>query len=308
MKLATRINSFLDKNTTVLAALDRMGKIDGLTHVELNYPEHLIGCNLGELKKALHRNNLAVNGLALRFCERFINGELGHADPALAQEANELCFQAVDITKELGGSQITIWLAYDGFDYPFQLDYARAWKQVVNAVRDIADRDPAVNISIECKPYDPRVFSLVGDIGTTLLLIGDVDRPNVGVTLDYCHMRMKHENPAYSLVLAAEKKRLFGVHLNDGYGYRDDGLMVGTVSFLQTLEFLYYLKKHRYDGVIYFDTFPVREGAEAECETNIQLLQRMMRLLDRVGMDTIEVIVSQNDAVAAQQILLKCLA
>ena len=60
--------------------------------------------------------------------------------------------------------------------------------------------------------------------------------------------------------------------------------------------------------MIYFDTFPVREGAEAECETNIQLLQRMMRLLDRVGMDTIEVIVSQNDAVAAQQILLKCLA
>jgi xylose isomerase len=308
MKLATRINSFFRTSASLIDILDQLGQIAGLTHVDLNYPEHFTGYDLEDIKEALQRNNLKVNGLAVRFRDPFINGELGNADPKVAQEAKELCFQAVDITKELGGSQITIWPGYDGFDYPFQLDYAKAWKQIVSALQEIADYDPAINISIEYKPYDPRTFALIGDIGTTLLLVSDVNRPNVGVTLDYCHMKMKHENPAYSLVLAAERNLLLGVHLNDGYGVTDDGLMIGTVGLTQTLEFLYYVKKYRYDSVIYFDTFPTREEAAAECETNIKLLNRFMSLIERVGMDTIEAIVSQNDAIAAQEVLLKCLA
>lgn len=308
MKLATRINSFFRNTSSLIDVLDQLGKIEGLTHVDLNYPEHFNGLALAEIKEALNRNNLKVNGLAVRFRERFINGELGNTDREIAAEAKELCFQAVDITKKLGGSQVTIWLGYDGFDYPFQLDYAKAWKQVVAAVQEVADYDPSINISIEYKPYDPRTFALVGDIGTTLLLVHDVNRPNVGITLDYCHMKMKHENPAYSLVLAAERNLLMGVHLNDGYGQTDDGLMVGTVGLMQTLEFLYYVKKYRYAGVIYFDTFPVREEAVAECETNIKLLRRFLSLIDKVGMDTIDAIISKNDAIAAQEILLKCLA
>ncbi|NMB01320.1 MAG: sugar phosphate isomerase/epimerase [Firmicutes bacterium] len=308
MKLATRINSFFTDGRTLIDVLDRLGAIEGLTHVDLNYPEHFIGQDLEEVKKALQRNNLKVNGLALRFRDQFKNGELGNSDAKIAAEAKQLCFEAVDLTKELGGSQITIWLGYDGFDYPFQLDYAKAWNQVVEAIKEIADHDPSIMVSIEYKPYEPRTFALVGDIGTTLLLIHDVNRPNVGLTLDYCHMKMKHENPAYSLVLAAEKNLLFGVHLNDGYGVTDDGLMVGSVGFIQTLEFLYYVKKYRYDGTIYFDTFPVREEAVAECTTNIKLLNRFMSLIDKVGMDTIDAIVSKNDAIAAQEILLKCLA
>ena len=138
--------------------MDQLGKIEGLTHVDLNYPEHFNGLALAEIKEALNRNNLKVNGLAVRFRERFINGELGNTDREIAAEAKELCFQAVDITKKLGGSQVTIWLGYDGFDYPFQLDYAKAWKQVVAAVQEVADYDPSINISIEYKPYDPRTL------------------------------------------------------------------------------------------------------------------------------------------------------
>ena len=91
-----------------------------------------------------------------------------------------------------------------------------------------------------------------------------------------------------------------GVHLNDGYGQTDDGLMVGTVGLMQTLEFLYYVKKYRYAGVIYFDTFPVREEAVAECETNIKLLRRFLSLIDKVDMDTIDAIISKNDAIATR--------
>ena len=76
MKLATRINSFFRNTSSLIDVLDQLGKIEGLTHVDLNYPEHFNGLALAEIKEALNRNNLKVNGLAVRFRERFINGEL----------------------------------------------------------------------------------------------------------------------------------------------------------------------------------------------------------------------------------------
>ena len=34
-------------------------------------------------------------------------------------------------------------------------------------------------------------------MGVTGMMLNDIDRDNIGVTLDYCHMLMKHENPAF---------------------------------------------------------------------------------------------------------------
>ena len=54
------------------------------------------------------------------------------------------------------------------------------------------------------------------------------------------------------LRLSARHSRLLGVHLNDGYGKRDDGLMVGSVHPLQTIELLYVLERIGYDGAHLF--------------------------------------------------------
>jgi hypothetical protein len=37
-------------------------------------------------------------------------------------------------------------------------------------------------------------------------------------------------------MLAARSSRILGVHLNDGYGKRDDGLIAGSVHPVQTVE------------------------------------------------------------------------
>ena len=67
------------------------------------------------------------------------------------------------------------------------------------------------------------------DVATTLLAIREIDRPNLGVTLDFAHVLYADEMPAYAAALVARHSRLLGVHLNDGYGKRDDGLMVASV-------------------------------------------------------------------------------
>ncbi len=79
--------------------------------------------------------------------------------------------------------------------------------------------------------------------GDELLAIREIDRPNLGVTLDFAHVLFADEMPAFAAALVARHSRLLGVHLNDGYGKRDDGLMVGAVHPIQTVELLYVLDR-----------------------------------------------------------------
>ena len=80
-----------------------------------------------------------------------------------------------------------------------------------DAFRRIADAAaPDIKISIEYKPFQPRSFSLVPNMATAMLLVEDIGRQNVGLTLDFCHMLMAGENPAAALALTASRGRLWG--------------------------------------------------------------------------------------------------
>jgi xylose isomerase len=83
--------------------------------------------------------------------------------------------------------------------------------------------------------------------------------------------------------------------------------MVGTVSLMQTLEFIYYLKKYNYEGAIYFDTFPIREEPLAEIRQNVKSINKINSLIDNLGMNNIQEIISRNDAIAANELFLDCL-
>ncbi|MEH7495258.1 sugar phosphate isomerase/epimerase family protein [Neobacillus niacini] len=308
MKLATRINSVLPTvNGDILQAIDLVSKVDGITSVDLNFPEHFEQYTVSEVSYKLKDTGLEVNGLALRFRKHFINGELGNSNIEIAEDALKLCYEAVDACRELNGKVITLWLGYEGFDYPFQIDYPKVWNQVKKFIRKIADYAPDLKISIEYKPYQERSYAFIDSIGSTMLMVSEINRENVGVTVDYCHMLMKRENPAYGLSIATERNKLFGVHINDGYGQHDDGLMVGTVSFMQTLEFMYYLKKGNYESAIYFDTFPVREEPLAEIQQNVEMIQEINKMIDTVGMSHIENVISKNSAIEARQLFMKFL-
>jgi xylose isomerase len=308
MRLATRINSILPTvDGDIKKALEEVSKVEGITCVDLNYPEHFSKYSVSEINSTLKAINLEVNGLALRFRNHFINGELGNNNRMIAEDAFNLCKEAADACRDLGGKVITLWLGFDGFDYPFQIDYQKAWSQVKEYVIALADYAPDLQISIEYKPYQERSYALIDSIGLTLLMVSEVNRKNVGVTVDYCHMLMKRENPAYGLSLAADKGKLFGVHINDGYGTHDDGLMVGMVSMLQTLEFMYYLKKYNYQGAIYFDTFPIREEPLSEIKQNVKVINKINNLVEELGLKNIEEIISKNDAIAVNELFYQCL-
>ena len=86
--------------------------------------------------------------------------------------------------------------------------------------------------------------------------------------------------PAFAANLINRKSKLLGVHLNDGYGKWDNGLMVGSVHPIQTLELLVELLECNYEGAIYFDTFPDHSGLDPieESKENIALTKKLIKI------------------------------
>ncbi|MDY4042124.1 MAG: TIM barrel protein [Collinsella sp.] len=189
MKTATRINSFFRTGDRDLGKVLEQFERTELTHVDLNFPEHTKGIPAADMKSLLASHGLELNGVALRFRGEFINGELGNADPTIASKALKLCREACDYCREVGGDTVTIWLGFDGFDYSFQIDYDRVFQQLVSQFRAVCDGAPDLRISIEYKPFEERSYAFIDSMGLTSMILAAVDRPNLGVTLDYWRLR-----------------------------------------------------------------------------------------------------------------------
>lgn len=305
MKFSGRMNSFIQQGSTLFETIDRYKSMKGITHLEFNYPEHVEGYDMDELLR--HINGMKVNGVATRFKAHFVAGEFTNPDESTSRDAVQLCKNAADACRKLGGEVLTVWLGYDGFDYAFQMDYEKKWNLIIKAFQEVADYASDLKVSIEYKPFEPRAFSMLDGIGLTMMAIQEINRPNVGVTLDFCHMLMKHENPAYSLALAAKSGKLFGLHMNDGYRVMDNGLIFGSISLAQALEFVYYLKKYKYDGVMFFDSFPFRENAGEEVAANMEAFGKLSNAIDAIGVEAIERVIHKQDGVSAQRLVLSLL-
>lgn len=285
----------------------RAAKVEGLTDLDLNFPDHLVE-KPRVMARKLEDLGLAINGFAMRYYTNpaFKLGAFTHPDRQVRQEAIDLTKAGIDAAREAGSNLMTLWLGQDGFDYAFQADYQRLWDYEIDGIREVCQHDPECLISIEYKPNEPRSYSLMPDCATTLLAIRDVGAANLGVTLDFAHVLYADEQPAFAAALIARHSRLLGVHLNDGYAKRDDGLMVGAVHTVQTIELLRQIRKDGYEGAIYFDTFPDMTGLDPvqECDVNIRTVKRMLEVVDRLEQDNrLHDAMERQDAVSAQAIL-----
>ncbi len=314
---ATRLNGFKANaakvwpgrnRITSLDLLERAATVEGLSAVDFNFPDHLEDTNPREVKQKLQDLGLSLNGFAMRYYSEpgFKMGALTNADPVWRNKAIDITKRGIDALAEAGGNLMTLWLGQDGFDYSFESDYLRLWDQTAEALTQLAAHNPAVDLSIEYKPNEPRAFSLLPDVGTTLLMVLEVGAKNMGMTLDFAHMLYADEMPAYAASLVSRKSRLLGIHLNDAYAKRDDGLMAGTVHLVQTLELLYVLDRIGYGNAIYFDTFPDAVGLDPvdECGANISAVEGMFRMVDKLrGHPKLEAAIARQDVVASQRIL-----
>jgi xylose isomerase len=283
--------------------------VKGLTALDLNYPDHVSPDTLRALRDA----GLGLNGFAMRYYgdPAYKLGSFTNPDPSVRRKSIDHTKRGVDSLAEAGGKLMTLWMGQDGFDYSFQVDYRKLWDLTLDAVREVADHVPGIDVSIEYKPNEPRSFSLMPDLGTTLLALAELKRPNLGVTLDFCHVLYADEMPAYAASLVNRCSRLLGVHLNDSYNKRDDGLMVASVHPVQTLELLVELERIGYGGVIYFDTFPDISGIDPvrESARNVETVDRLRAIARQlIGSPSLAEAVEKQDPISSLSIVQSALA
>ena len=313
---AARLNAFKigsetywpRKNSITTADLLVRAATAGVNAADLNYPDHFVDDSPADLLKALTDSGMILNGIAMRYYTKpgYKLGAFTHPNAAVRRAAIDETKRGLDVLAEMGGNLMTLWMGQDGFDYSFQMDYKRAWGDTIDAMIEVADHNPAIDIALEYKPNEPRAFALMPDAATTLLAIKEIGRDNTGVTLDFAHVLYADEMPAFAAALIARHSRILGVHLNDGYGKWDNGLMVGAVHPIQTIELLVELERSGYKGAIYFDTFPDHSGLDpvSEAQTNIEVLQRLrataVRLIDNGELQSA---IARQDAPTAMRIV-----
>ncbi len=280
----------------------------GINAADLNYPDHFEGLQVRDIGEGLADLGMHLNGLATRYYSNPIyqQGAFAHPDAAVRQSAIDLTLRGIDATAELGCDLMTLWMGQDGFDYSFQADYGRLWDHMLEGLRTVIAHNPDVKIALEYKPNEPRAFALMPDVATTLLAVKELDAPNTGVTIDFAHVLYADEMPAHAIALIDRHSQLLGVQMNDGYGKRDDGLMVGSVHPIQTIELLVSLIRVSYDRAIYFDTFPDFSGLDPveESRVNINVMERMWEIAgDLAGDEALTAAIEAQDAPASQRIV-----
>lgn len=321
-RFATRINSFasdasgywpdLSGKPGLEQMIRRAATVAGLTELDLNYPDH-IGEDPAATGNMVRDCGLRVSGLAMRYYTNpaFKRGAFTNPDPAVRREAIDLTKRGIDAARAMGAPMMTLWLGQDGWDYAFQCDYPALWADEISGIAEVAAHNPDCLISIEYKPNEPRSYAVLPDAATTLLAIAEVGLPNLGVTIDFAHSLYADEQPAFAAALIQSRSRLLGLHLNDGYAKRDDGLMVGAVHEQATLELLRAVHRGGFDGPIYFDTFPDASGLDpvAECAANIRTVRRMLDAIIRMeGDNRLAQAQGRQDPVEAQEIARMALA
>ncbi len=261
-----------------------------------------------KLRTLVNETGLKVASVAVDLWSDKIykNGALASTDVEIRKKAIDTSKAVIDFAKTVQCKTFTIWAAQEGFDYMFATDYIHYRELFADAVRELCEYASDVDVTIEYKAKEPRVHSLMGTVGSTLLMLEKNGMDNAGVALDFGHAALGYEVPAEAVAMCRMYgNRLKHIHINDNYGLWDDDMIVGSVHTISFLEFFFWLRKTGYQGYMTIDQFPYREDGRDAVAESAEWLDYLESLIDRADMDEIEKVVHSGDAVQASRLMRK---
>jgi len=294
-------------NFSITELISRCASIELLGGVDLVLtPE--VASNIDRIGDLLKENNLKAVSIAVdHFTQaKWRQGSFSSIDNKIREAAIAATCEAMDVAKKLDCDLVTIWPGQDGYDYLFQADYTQERSWFAQGVKQACQHNSKIRVSLEYKIKEPRTHCYVNTIGTTLLMINEIDENNCGVALDYGHSMLGYENPAESVALLKKYgDKLFHVHINDNYRYWDDDMIVGSVHLIEYLEFFYWLKRTEYSGWLTIDQFPYREDGRDAVSESANWLEYLEKMIDIADMDEIAEVLKQKNAIAASRLMRK---
>jgi len=270
---------------TIPEMFERVASIEKITGVELVSNWQVTPENAPEIKKLCDDHNLeVVSILPDHFSQKkWGKGAFTSTDKNIRADAVQVTKTLMDVAADMNCKKLTIWNGQDGYDYPFTANYMKEIEWLQEGIRECADYRKDIQLAIEYKVREPRLHCYLSNVYSTLMFLKEVNRDNVGITVDFGHCIIAHENPAEAI--AACKiygDKLFHVHVNDNFGVWDDDCITSTEHVIETMEFMYWLKKTNYDGWFSFDQYTPRlDGRDALVE-GLNWMEDITAVVDKI--------------------------
>jgi len=272
-----------------------VSQVEGLTGIELKYPGDLDDIQRARELLERYRLELSAVNVNTKGIDYFRHGAISARSAESRRRAVQLLKEGMDIAAEMGVSLVSNCPVMDGYDYPFQADYAQAWGDFIAGLREVTAHRRDVTLMLEFQPHDPNARIMLNNVGKVLYLCAEVGVPNLGSNLDIGHSLAAGESPAESAVLLAGKGLLRYIHSNDNTGDGGDWDMIsGTVHFWHWVELLYTLMQTNYAGWIGADLAPRHFGPGEAFHTNIMMIERMTNLIEQAGLEQIQMLLKQD--------------
>lgn len=293
-----RFQLFGDRHD-LAAKIKRAAQINDVGAVEVVYPAEFE--NVAETKKLLADHGLACSAVNVNIKADpvFHMGSLTSPNKTVRNKAIEYLKTGMDISAEMGCNLVTCCPLGDGHDYTFQIDYSQAWGCFIEGIREAAKYRDDVRLSLEYKPNETRVRTIMGTAASALHVCDQVGLPNVGVTIDIGHSLYAPETPALSIAQLAHANRLFLVHINDNLRNWDWDLVPGSVNWWDWVECLLYIEKAGYDYWLVSDVMPARLDAIQVMNAVGKSIKRAKKLISKVDQDQLWAAIRRNDALVA---------
>ncbi|RED95665.1 sugar phosphate isomerase/epimerase family protein [Marinoscillum furvescens] len=236
--------------------LQLAAQVPGVSGVEVVYPYETgeAEATLALMKK--YNLEFAAINANIKKEINWVPGAISRPQEELRKGALEIIRGAKDFAKKVGAPLVTVCPLSDGFDNLFQVDYPKAWRNMVDAIAEAADYLPEIPLFIEYKINETRVNCHLDSCAKSIVLLKDVQNSSTGITIDFGHSLLAKENPAQVLALCEESNIDYYLHTNDNDWNFDWDLIGASRNFLHTVEFFFYAKEYGYNKFFTADASP----------------------------------------------------
>jgi len=198
------------------------------THVLWDFPEGLkstpavmasaakVGVRLGAINPNVFQDQI------------YKNGSFGNPDPEIRKAALDHILESVEIGKQTGSRDVSLWFA-DGSSYPGSQSIRHRKQWFAEGLKEThAHLSPNQRMLVEYKPFEPYFYHTdLGDWGMSLLLSRHAG-PQAKVLVDTGH-HYQAQNIEQIVAWLLSEDMLGGFHFNDRR-YADDDLTLGSID------------------------------------------------------------------------------
>ncbi len=177
------------------------------------------------VSRALNSRGLIAEFVAPRlwFHPQTIDGGYTSNSAADRQYALDRSLRAVDVAREVGTSNIVLWLAREGSYIRESKNARTAYARILDAINALLEYDKEVRVWLEPKPNEPMDHAYVPTIGHAIALAyQSIDPQRVSGLIESAHASLAGLDPSDEMAFALAHDKLASVHLNDQNGLKYD--------------------------------------------------------------------------------------